>query len=62
MNNFFHRHFILIIQAVREDPQLISPAKPTASSRVSGAWKKVRFQKFKILLKTIFIGEYLEWR
>lgn len=28
--------------AVREDPQYVSPAKPTASSRVSGAWKKVR--------------------
>ena len=47
MNNCFHRHFIMMIQAVREDPQLISPAKPTASSRVSGAWKKVRFENSK---------------
>jgi len=28
------------LAAVREDAQLISPAKPFASSRVSGAWKK----------------------
>lgn len=28
------------LAAVREDPQYVSPAKPTASSRVSGAWKK----------------------
>ncbi|CAF1589430.1 unnamed protein product, partial [Adineta ricciae] len=28
------------LSAVREDPQHISPAKPVASSRVSGAWKK----------------------
>ncbi|CAF4374901.1 unnamed protein product, partial [Adineta steineri] len=28
------------LAAVREDAQYISPAKPTAPSRVSGAWKK----------------------
>ena len=33
---------IFSLLAVREDAQHVSPAKPVASSRVSGAWKKVR--------------------
>ncbi len=42
MNLYFNLSFFFIIfLAVREDAQHISPAKPVASSRVSGAWKKV---------------------
>ncbi|CAF5142251.1 unnamed protein product, partial [Rotaria sp. Silwood1] len=29
------------LAAVREDPPHVSPVKPAASSRISGAWKKV---------------------
>ena len=42
---FRQRTFTLSIPAVREDAQHVSPAKPAASSRVSGAWKKVRAKR-----------------
>jgi len=57
---FFIRYPIIFL-AVREDGQHISPAKPVASSRVSGAWKKVCIIIKIYEFDYIFIRENLEW-
>lgn len=50
--NLLQRNLFEYCLAVREDPQHMSPAKPTASSRISGAWKKVLIKnKFNCLHK-----------
>jgi hypothetical protein len=51
-------HIYVLFLAVREDAQHISPAKPVASSRISGAWKKVRNQ---IVLLILYKQNKIEW-
>ena len=50
---------MLYFLAVREDAQHISPAKPIASSRISGAWKKVCIISKNS--KNVFNRNHLEW-